>query len=1053
MYFATGASLTSAIAALPTATKGNYKAFDDFYYAQLYMGSYTGTLTPIEHFVQIGAARGNKPNADFDPSYYKALYTDLRSTSFDAADLLYHYVATGLNEGRIGNATLASSSWSGYLTANPDVATYVNANLASFGGSTTNGAVAHYAKFGQYEGRAVPGGPSSGQTFTLTTSADTSGALVGSAGTTSTAGNDTFNSLSAATAAATTDTLTATDVINGGAGTDTLNITVTAANTDVTHGALISNIEVISIRNAAATTVDAAYVAGAGVTTVESNLSTGDVSVTGLATGAKVGYIGNGTVINGALSATYLTTATGAATLDISGGTKIAAGTTGNVALIGAALTSAVINSTGAANTIGAVTGFATATSVTVNATSNLTTGAVGGITGATSLTLNANGGSITTGAITAAAAVTTAITGTSAVSTNLAAVVAPTITVSGSGAVSIGTLNAASLTLTSTQTGGSLTATMNGVATTKVTGGAGNDVITTGVALTTGFADGGAGTDTLVLGAVGHANTTTLAAKYTNFETLRLAGTFDTSLISGITAIETTGTVILTGMSAAQAANVTVRADTAATSTFALLSAGGTTDVLNLKMGLGTTTAPATNAVGAVVVTGFETLNITATPGPTAATAANMLSSFDTAFTGATLSAINLLGSAVSIADAATTVAATWNASALTGDANATNAVTAAATKGLTLAGTLAAGSTVIGSNFIDTITIGAVGASSNTYNLGGGNDAISSSFANLRAGAVYNNIDGGAGTTDTLTITGGGALTMTDGDFRGLTNIERITVATTTTNAQSITTGGFFDNNFKTAGATLTTVASTGAIVVDQSSFSGTSAVTATSSTGVITISGGSGNNTITATSVGTAAGEGLQTITTLGGNDVVTSVSDVRNTTTNAINTGAGNDTIVAGLGKDLITGGTGVDTMTGGGAVDTFAFGTNGSLVSAGLDIITDFNVAGADVLTFGGATTVLGADTSALVAGTNVQTSAGGVVTFATADNTYALKLAAVQADTQLDVAGSVAIFVDSGNTYVYYAGAAAGNTDDQLIQLTGVTGLATITGGATTVIA
>jgi hypothetical protein len=506
--------------------------------------------------------------------------------------------------------------------------------------------------------------------------------------------------------------------------------------------------------------------------------------------------------------------------------------------------------------------------------------------------------------------------------------------------------------------------------------------------------------------------------------------------------------------MSAAQAANVTVRADTAATSTFALLSAGGTTDVLNLKMGLGTTTAPATNAVGAVVVTGFETLNITATPGPTAATAANLLSSFDTAFTGATLSAINLLGSAVSIADAATTVAATWNASALTGDANATNAVTAAATKGLTLAGTLATGSTVIGSNFIDTVTIGAVGASGNTYNLGGGNDAISSSFANLRAGAVYNNIDGGAGTTDTLTITGGGALTMTDSDFRGLTNIEKITVATTTTNAQSITTGGFFDNNFKTAGATLTTVASTGAIVVDQGTFSGTNAVTATSSTGVITISGGTGNTTITATSVGTAAGEGLQTITTLGGNDVVNSVSDVRNTTTNVINTGAGNDTIVAGLGKDSITGGTGVDTMTGGGAVDTFVFGTNGSLVSAGLDIITDMGTT--DILSFGaGVVVLLAADATALVAGTNVQQSAGGLLTFATADNTLALKVAAAQADTQLDAAQSVAFFVDSGNTYVYYAGAATGNTDDQIVQLTGVTALTTITvgGGATLVIA
>jgi len=141
------------------------------------------------------------------------------------------------------------------------------------------------------------------------------------------------------------------------------------------------------------------------------------------------------------------------------------------------------------------------------------------------------------------------------------------------------------------------------------------------------------------------------------------------------------------------------------------------------------------------------------------------------------------------------------------------------------------------------------------------------------------------------------------------------------------------------------------------------------------------------------------------------------------------------------------------MTSGGGADVFAFGTSGSLVTAGLDIITDFNTAGADVLTFGAATTVLAADATTLVAGTNVQTSAGGVVTFATADNTYALKLAAVQADTQLDAAGSVAIFVDSGNTYVYYAGAATGNTDDQVIQLTGLTALATITGGATTTIA
>jgi len=49
--------------------------------------------------------------------------------------------------------------------------------------------------------------------------------------------------------------------------------------------------------------------------------------------------------------------------------------------------------------------------------------------------------------------------------------------------------------------------------------------------------------------------------------------------------------------------------------------------------------------------------------------------------------------------------------------------------------------------------------------------------------------------------------------------------------------------------------------------------------------------------------------------------------------------------------------------------------------------------------------------------------------------------------------GTVAMFVDGGNTYVYYAGGAAGNVDDQLIQLTGLTTLATISGGAQTTFA
>lgn len=167
-YFTTGAALTAALNALPASLKGTYKAFDAFYYAENYMDAYTGSLTPIEHFVQYGASRGYQPNADFNPAYYQSQYSDL--AGFDSAELLYHYVRYGLNEGRPGNAALAANDWDAYLTAYPAVAAYVSDNLASFGGSMTNGAIAHYVKFGQTQGFTLPN--VAGQTFMLTEGQD-----------------------------------------------------------------------------------------------------------------------------------------------------------------------------------------------------------------------------------------------------------------------------------------------------------------------------------------------------------------------------------------------------------------------------------------------------------------------------------------------------------------------------------------------------------------------------------------------------------------------------------------------------------------------------------------------------------------------------------------------------------------------------------------------------------------------------------------------------------------------------------------------------------------
>jgi hypothetical protein len=230
--------------------------------------------------------------------------------------------------------------------------------------------------------------------------------------------------------------------------------------------------------------------------------------------------------------------------------------------------------------------------------------------------------------------------------------------------------------------------------------------------------------------------------------------------------------------------------------------------------------------------------------------------------------------------------------------------------------------------------------------------------------------------------------------------------------------------------------------------------------------------GNNGLTLTNTGNVA------VTTFDASGVVGNDSSVTDTaaflavqfvseytgtgTTVTITGGAGNDTLTGntkidiisgGAGTDTITGGGGADVLTGGAGIDTFAFGTAGSLYSTAVAKITDFVATTAssnagDILTFGGNTTVLAADTTTLVAGSNVNTNAAGVVSFHVNDSTFALKVAAIQADTQLDAIGSVAMFVDGGNTYVYYAGAAIGNTDDQIIELTGVTSLTTMTGGA-----
>jgi hypothetical protein len=111
--------------------------------------------TAANHYLSTGAAQGMDPNPWFDPVYYANRWADLKAGNFDDATLFMHYNLYGVWEGRSAGPIFDQYDGNRYLTDNPDVAAYVDAYVADFLGSRTNGAIAHYAIFGANEGRVA----------------------------------------------------------------------------------------------------------------------------------------------------------------------------------------------------------------------------------------------------------------------------------------------------------------------------------------------------------------------------------------------------------------------------------------------------------------------------------------------------------------------------------------------------------------------------------------------------------------------------------------------------------------------------------------------------------------------------------------------------------------------------------------------------------------------------------------------------------------------------------------------------------------------------------
>ena len=786
-------------------------------------------------------------------------------------------------------------------------------------------------------------------------------------------------------------------------------VTFTTANAAAAGSAVsigsVSGVETLSVQNVSGSAVTLSAAQAPGHTTFVNDRSTSAMTVTNLANGAAVTIQGDGSATaQGALTATYASTATTAGALSINGGA-----TTGAVSFTSpTVVTSNTINSTGGAqaSTGGQVNTF-------------------GGLTlGANVQTLNINAAtSLTTGTITAAA-LTNIIASGAGTTVNISTAPATVTSIDGSGL-----------------TAGGVTATLT-AAVTSFKGGAGVDTVTTATTTAAGAViDGGAGAgDILSLVAGNDITTSAKAAQYVNFEVLRnsvTAAAVDASLFTGITSVQigTTGGATngagFTNLTATQANAVTIRSGSDTGATFALANSAGTSDVLRVTLNNATS---GTGSVTAVVFTGatvngFETMNLVSSSGTNGSVST-------LGFTGATdLTALNISGVApLSMTTANIAKAVTIDASAMSfvpTSGNFTFAITA---------GNLIKGSIVTATGAADSIvTTAAVAGTTGdfvTYNLGGGNDAISSTIAAINNTSAANaslKIDGGAG-TDTLTITDNG-LTAVDANFQYITNIETISYTVTNT-AISVTSGGFFDTNFKTAGVTLTLGDATNAQVntVNLSTFTGAATVSLTA----------------------TAASTQVQTISTGAGNDTVTLINTGLTTAASVVSTGGGNDTInvtisgtTATTGSVTINGGSGQDTITitGNSTVNLDTASNIIIRVNEGHSTLTAFDTVGGwvlnaaakivDSLDFDG-TAAVAADVASSASGlTNVNYAiATGLMTFSgTAATGLTVAQKAAIAQTFVVAADATVAFTDGADSYVFHNGVV---TDD-LVRITSVT--------------
>lgn len=146
-----------AVAGIPA-----YGALDHFLFDPVYYLLESPSLVPVTtlatawtHYAGSGAAQHQRPNSWFDAGYYATRWSDLGSLQLDDLSLFRHFNLFGVWEGRAPGPAFERFDPDAYLTANPDVAAYIDGHLPDFLGSRANGAIAHFILYGEAEGRVA----------------------------------------------------------------------------------------------------------------------------------------------------------------------------------------------------------------------------------------------------------------------------------------------------------------------------------------------------------------------------------------------------------------------------------------------------------------------------------------------------------------------------------------------------------------------------------------------------------------------------------------------------------------------------------------------------------------------------------------------------------------------------------------------------------------------------------------------------------------------------------------------------------------------------------